>query len=102
MYKVYLLSWPIVVHSLQLSTSQEKVQAVSTAVVENIECLCHCGILERDITYSTFICYSDNAEKVAFHAELSAPVPYINYQPSSHIFLSGWKVVHIILLLKNC
>ena len=89
MYKVYLLSWPIVVHSLQLSTSQEKVQAVSTAVVENIECLCHCGILERDITYSTFIRYSDNANKVAFHAELSAPVPYINLS-TIFSYLSQW------------
>ena len=89
MYKVYLLSWPIVVHSLQLSASQEKVRAVSTAVVENIECLCHCGILERDITNSTFIRYSDNAEKVAFHAELSAPVPYINLS-TIFSYLSQW------------
>jgi len=58
--------------------SLEKVQAVSTAVVENTKRLCHCGILERDITNSTFICYSDNADKVAFRAELSAPVPYLN------------------------
>jgi len=56
----------------------EKVQDVSASLVENIQRLCHCGILERDIANSTFICYSDNADKVAFRAELSAPVPYIN------------------------
>jgi len=85
MYKVYLLSWPKIFHSLQLSTSQEKVQAVSTAVVENIERLCHCGILERGITNSTFICYSNNADS----AELSAPVPYINLS-TILTYLSQW------------
>jgi len=69
--------------------SLEKVQAVSTAVVENTEHLCHCGILERDITNSTFICYSDNADKVAFRAELSAPVPYLNIS-TVFSYISQW------------
>ena len=69
--------------------SLEKVQAVSTAVVENTERLCHCGILERDITNSTFICYSDNADKVAFRAELSAPVPYLNIS-TVFSYISQW------------
>ena len=64
-------------------------QAVSTAVVENTKRLCHCGILERDITNSTFICCSDNADKVAFHAELSAPVPYLNIS-TVFLYLSQW------------
>jgi len=59
-------------------------RAVSTAVVENIERLCHCGILERDLTN-----YSGNADKVAFRAELSAPVPYINLS-TVFSYLSQW------------
>ena len=69
--------------------TSEKAHTVTTAVVENTERLCQCGILERDITNSTFICYSDNADNVAFRTVLSAPIPYINIS-TVFSYISQW------------